>query len=58
MKMKDPEQVLSRNSMGSVEAVSALSGADNSHANYDGKGLFLAKRVLMGIHIRQFIEKC
>ena len=43
MKMKDRGQVFIKEQYGIGGSSHALSGADDSHANYDGKGLFLAR---------------
>ena len=53
MKMKDRGQVLSRNSMGSVEAVMHFPVPMIHTQTMMGKDYFL-QEVLMEIHIRQF----
>ena len=53
MKMKDRGQVLSRNSMGSVEAVMHFPVPMIHTQTMMEKDCFL-QEVLMGIHIRQF----
>ena len=53
MKMKERGQVLSRNSMGSVEAVMHFPVPMIHTQTMMGKDYFL-QEVLMGIHIRQF----